>query len=35
MLKDQGFLPNIPNIKILWAEELRKIKFEEWLRKNF
>jgi len=35
VLKDQGFLPNIPNIKILWAEQLRKIKFEEWLRKNF
>ena len=35
MLKNQGFLPSIPNIKILWAEELRKIKFEEWLNKNF
>jgi len=35
MLKSQGFLPDIPNIKLLWAEELRKIKFEEWLSKNF
>ncbi len=35
LLKSQNLLPNEPNIKILWAEQLRKIKFEEWVEKNF
>ncbi|MFX0075540.1 MAG: hypothetical protein ACFE96_08865 [Candidatus Hermodarchaeota archaeon] len=35
LLKSQNVLPNEPNIKLLWAEQLRKVKFEEWLEKNF
>ena len=35
LLKNQNLLPNEPNIKVLWAEQLRKIKFEEWVKKNF
>ncbi|NVM16901.1 MAG: hypothetical protein HWN80_04245 [Candidatus Lokiarchaeota archaeon] len=35
LLKNQNLLPDEPNIKVLWAEELRKIKFEEWLEKHF
>lgn len=35
LLKKENLLPNIPNIKTLWAEQLRKIKFEEWINKNF
>jgi hypothetical protein len=35
LLKSENLLPNQPNIKILWAEQLRKIKFEEWVDKNF
>ena len=35
LLKREKILPNEPNIKILWAEQLRKIKFEEWVGKNF
>ena len=35
LLKKENILPNIPNIKALWAEQLRKIKFEEWIDKNF
>jgi hypothetical protein len=35
LLKYQKLLPDEPNIKVLWAEELRKIKFEEWLDKCF
>jgi len=35
LLKKENILPNIPNIKVLWAEQLRKIKFEEWIDKNF
>lgn len=35
LLKKQNLLPNEPNIKLLWAEQLRKIKFEDWLDKNF
>ncbi|TFG22725.1 MAG: hypothetical protein EU532_14145 [Promethearchaeota archaeon] len=34
-LKKEKLLPNEPNIKALWAEQLRKIKFEEWIEKNF
>ena len=35
LLKNQNLLPNKPNLKILWAEQLREIKFEDWLEKNF
>ncbi|MFX0070742.1 MAG: hypothetical protein ACFFAO_06600 [Candidatus Hermodarchaeota archaeon] len=35
LLKKEELLPNIPNIKTLWAEQLRKIKFEKWLEKSF
>ncbi|MBY9008127.1 MAG: hypothetical protein KGD63_15410 [Candidatus Lokiarchaeota archaeon] len=34
-LKKENLLPNIPNIKSLWLEQLRKIKFNEWVSKNF
>jgi len=34
-LKKENILPNIPNLKILWAEQLRKIKFKDWIAKNF
>jgi hypothetical protein len=35
VLKEEGILPDEPNIKTLWAEQLRKIKFEAWVAKNF
>ncbi len=35
LLKKENLLPDIPNIKALWAEQLRKIKFEEWVNQNF
>lgn len=35
LLKNENLLPNEPNIKTLWAEQLREIKFEEWVEKNF
>ncbi|MFW9880410.1 MAG: hypothetical protein ACFFG0_45650 [Candidatus Thorarchaeota archaeon] len=35
LLKKENLLPNKPNIKTLWAEQLRKVKFEEWIEKNF
>ncbi|MFX1492940.1 MAG: hypothetical protein ACFFBZ_01520 [Promethearchaeota archaeon] len=35
LLKNEEFLPQEPNIKVLWAEQLRKVKFEEWVDKNF
>ncbi len=35
LLKNQNMLPDESNIKILWAEQLRKIKFEDWVEKNF
>ena len=35
ILKKEGFLPKTPNIKALWAEQLRNIKFEDWVSKNF
>jgi hypothetical protein len=35
LLKNENILSKEPNIKVLWAEQLRKIKFEEWLDKNF
>ena len=34
LLKNQNLLPDEPNIKILWAEQLRKVKFEDWLEKH-
>ncbi|TFG03731.1 MAG: hypothetical protein EU539_11990 [Promethearchaeota archaeon] len=35
LLKAEKLLPDVPNIKTLWAEQLRKIKFEKWVEKNF
>ncbi len=35
LLKNQNLLPDEPNIKVLWAEQLRKNKFEDWIEKNF
>ncbi|MFX0003099.1 MAG: hypothetical protein ACFFAA_05485 [Promethearchaeota archaeon] len=35
LLKEENLLPKEPNLKALWAEQLRKIKFEEWVGKNF
>jgi hypothetical protein len=35
MLKIEKLLPQEANIKALWAEQLRKIKFEEWVKDNF
>ncbi len=34
-LKEEDLLPKKPNLKALWAEQLRKIKFEDWVAKNF
>ncbi len=34
-LKEENLLPNESNLKALWAEQLRKIKFEEWINRNF
>ena len=34
-LKIEGLMPNQPNIKTLWAEQLRDKKFEEWVMRNF
>ena len=35
LLKKENLLPSTPNIKTLWAEQLREIKFEKWVEKNF
>ena len=35
LLKKENLLPKESNIKGLWAEQLRKIKFEDWLKENF
>jgi hypothetical protein len=35
LLKEENLILDKPNIKTLWAEQLRKIKFEEWVDKNF
>lgn len=35
LLKDEKLLPQEPNIKTLYAEELRKKKFEEWVLETF
>ncbi|MHA1490201.1 MAG: hypothetical protein ACTSRI_11175 [Promethearchaeota archaeon] len=35
ILKSEGMLPMEPNIKALWAEQLRKIKFNEWVKRTF
>jgi len=35
LLKREKFLSDTPNIKVLWAEQLRKIKFEDWVEKNY
>jgi len=35
LLKKDKMLPNTPNIKKIWAEQLRAIKFEDWVKMNF
>lgn len=35
LLKHENVLPQEANLKALWAEQLRKIKFEQWLKKNY
>ena len=35
LLKKENLIPDTPNIKVLWAEQLRKVKFEEWVAKNY
>jgi hypothetical protein len=35
LLKKEGLLPQEPNIKALYAEELRKNKFEQWVLETF
>jgi DNA-binding transcriptional ArsR family regulator len=35
LMKEAGLLPDKPNIKTLWAEQLRDIKFEDWVKRNF
>ena len=35
LLKKENLIPDTPNLKVLWAEQLRKIKFEEWIKQNF
>jgi hypothetical protein len=35
LLKEEKLLPDTPNIKALWGEQLRQIKFEDWVIKNF
>jgi hypothetical protein len=35
LLKDENLISKEPNLKALWAEQLRKSKFEEWVKKNF
>lgn len=35
LLKNENLISQEPNIKLLWAEQLREIKFEEWVEKNF
>ncbi len=34
-LKNEKMISSEPNLKALWAEQLRKSKYEEWLEKNF
>ncbi len=35
LLKKEQLIPQEPNIKALWAEQLRKIKFKEWIERSF
>jgi predicted transcriptional regulator len=35
LLKNENILPDVPNIRALWAEQLREMKFEDWVNKNF
>ena len=35
LLKRENLIPDTPNIKVLWAEQLRKVKFKEWVAKNY
>lgn len=34
LMKKEGLLPDEPNIRTLWAEQLRDIKFEDWVKKT-
>jgi hypothetical protein len=35
LLKAQDLLPNEQNLKVLWAEQIRAIKFEDWVKRAF
>jgi hypothetical protein len=35
LLKEKGIIPDEPNIKTLWAEQLREESFEEWVKRYF
>ena len=35
LLKKENLIPDEPNVKILWAEQLRNVKFEKWIKINF
>ena len=35
ILKKENIIPDTPNLKKLWAEQLRKIKFGDWLKLNY
>jgi hypothetical protein len=35
LLKAQNLLPNEPNLKALWVEQIRAIKFEDWVKRAF
>ncbi|MFX1489689.1 MAG: hypothetical protein ACFFBI_11105, partial [Promethearchaeota archaeon] len=35
ILKRENLVPDTPNLKKLWAEQLRKIKFGDWLKLNY
>ncbi|MFX1574403.1 MAG: hypothetical protein ACFFB0_16810 [Promethearchaeota archaeon] len=35
LLKREKLISDTPNIKVLWAEQLRKINFQDWIKKNY
>jgi len=35
LLKVENLLPNESNLKALWAEQIRTLKFEDWVKKAF
>ena len=35
LLKENKMLPDESNLKALWAEQIRTIKFEDWVKENF